>query len=85
MLEDKLLSREGALDNLKAMLSEPCIKRIGQCSDVIDDMTAKRLGDVLIYANGIKEYIKPVMTRYVEAKLFVLTEVFKNYMKGRLN
>lgn len=84
-LEDRLLSREDALSNLKQLLSESCIKRIDKHDTVIDDTTAKRLGDLLIYANGIKEYIKPVMSKYMEAKLFILTEVFENYMKGRMN
>ncbi|MFA5887859.1 MAG: hypothetical protein WC852_04070 [Candidatus Nanoarchaeia archaeon] len=84
-LEDRLLSREDALSNLKQMLSEPCIKSIVKHDTVIGDATAKRLGDLLIYTNGIKEYIKPQIDKYLEAKLFILSEVFKNYMKGRLN
>lgn len=85
MLEDKLLSREEALEGLKRLLSEPCIKSIVKYNTVIDEGTARKLGNLLIYANSIKEYIKPVMTLHLEAKLFILTEVFENYMKGKMN
>lgn len=84
-LEDRILSREETLDKVQGMISEPCIKRIVTCDTVIDDATARKLGDLIVYAEGIREYIKPVMTKYIEAKLFILAEVFKKYMEPKLN
>lgn len=84
-LEDRLLTREEAFDRLKNLIAEPEIKCIVKCDTIITETTAKKLGDLCMYADLNKEYIKPLIDIHMEAKLFILTEVLKRYFAKKLN
>jgi hypothetical protein len=84
-LEDRLLTREEAFGKLTKMIAEPEIKCIVKCDTILTETTAKKLGDLIIYADLNKEYIKPCIDIHTEAKLVVLTEVLKRYLAKRWN
>jgi len=89
-LEDRLLSREGALDNLKAMLSEPCFKNIATTETIkanfnitITGETAEKIKYLLSYVDTFKAYANTDTPTIM--KLQILREVYKKYMGGRWN
>lgn len=85
LLEDRIRAKKDVIQELSEMLADPTIKCLLKSRLIVTSNTARKVAEIIDYANAHKTYIEAYIRGSANLELNNLIGIYKDYCKKRLN